>query len=273
MVRKISMYKVIKCSERSHRKAIAAGAVLMAASAMAGASENATNDWQYGFKIYAWLPTISGDMRYDFPNTGGEVEVDVDKILDALHMTFMGSFEVRKGNWAGFTDVLYVDLEGDNTKSVGLPDGDSVDLFDADMEIEAWVWTLGGSYTAWQNQGGYLDLLAGARMMSMDTTLKLEGTGPLQANHKLTESVELWDGIVGAKGRIKLSEQWFLPYYGDIGTGDSDLTWQLSGGVGYSFGWGDVTVEYRHLEYDQADDKPMQEVALSGAMLGAVFRF
>jgi hypothetical protein len=31
----------------------------------------------------------------------------------------MGSFEARRGSWSGFTDLIYVGLEGDKSKSVG----------------------------------------------------------------------------------------------------------------------------------------------------------
>jgi hypothetical protein len=41
-----------------------------------------------------------------------------------------------------------------------------------------------------------------------------------------------------------LNEHWYLPYYADIGTGDSDLTWQLFGGIGYMFNWGDIKLGY-----------------------------
>jgi len=30
------------------------------------------------------------------------------------------------------------------------------------------------------------------------------------------------------------SRKWFVPYYLDVGTGESDLTWQAMGGIGYS---------------------------------------
>ncbi len=35
---------------------------------------------------------------------------------------------------------------------------------------------------------------------------------------------------------------WSVPYYLDVGTGDSDLTWQGLLGLAYSFGWGDLGV-------------------------------
>ena len=35
----------------------------------------------------------------------------------------------------------------------------------------------------------------------------------------------IWDGIIGAKGRLALgaNRQWFVPYYVDVGTGAADI--------------------------------------------------
>ena len=51
-----------------------------------------------------------------------------------------------------------------------------------------------------------------------------------------------WDGIVGVKGRwhFGAEHRWFVPYYVDIGTGDSDFTWQAMAGIGYSWAHWDV---------------------------------
>jgi hypothetical protein len=219
------------------------------------------------------LPGISGSLKYSPPGSGDGIDVDAENIIDALQMTFMVSGEARKGAWAGFTDVIYLRLEGDKDKSVTLPSGATVEALDANLELTGWVWTFGGSYTAWRKQQSHLDLLVGARLLSIDTELKLSGGGPGQAYHKLSEGVDVWDGLIGVKGRLALNERWFLPYYADVGAGDSKLTWQALGGVGYAFDWGDVTLEYRHLEYDQEDDKLLQDIGFSGGMLGAVFRF
>jgi hypothetical protein len=39
-------------------------------------------------------------------------------------------------------------------------------------------------------------------------------------------SVNNWDAIVGLKGRATFGEEhrWFVPYYLDVGTGESSLT-------------------------------------------------
>jgi len=225
--------------------------------------------------IYGWLPSVSGDLKYGphGSGAGGDIDVDADKILDALQMTFMGSFEARKGPWSGFTDVIYLKLAGDKSKSVTVPDGPVHTLFDADLDLKGWVWTLGGSYTVWRNQASHLDLLAGARLLSLDTDLTLTGGGPLQHDRKLSESLDLWDGILGAKGRLALNDRWFLPYYADVGTGDTELTWQAAAGVGYAFNWGEVDLMYRYLSYDQGGDKFLQDIAFGGGMLGVAFQF
>jgi len=253
-------------------KALVAGMTLVAAStATVSASEGSAADWQYGLMIYGWLPGISGDLNYSQPDDGDSIGIDANNIIDALNMTFMGSFEARKGPWSGFTDVIYLDLGGDKSKSVTLP-GQTAE-FDADMNLTGWLWTLGGAYTLWSDQGSHLDMLAGVRLLSIDTDVDLTGGGPGQADLNLSESEDLWDAIVGVKGRLNLRDPWFMPYYADIGTGDTDLTWQVMAGVGYAFDWGDVMLNYRYLEYDQGNDKLLQNLAFSGAMLGVGWHF
>jgi hypothetical protein len=41
----------------------------------------------------------------------------------------------------------------------------------------------------------------------------------------------------------------FVPYYLDVGTGDSKLTWQGIAGLGYAFSWAEVIGTWRYLDY------------------------
>ena len=55
---------------------------------------------------------------------------------------------------------------------------------------------------------------------------------------------------------VKLSDKWFLPLQCDVGTGDTHLTWQVFGAVGYKFNNLDLVAGYRHLEWDfDSNDK------------------
>ena len=81
-------------------------------------------------------------------------------------------------------------------------------------------------------------------------------------------------GIVGIRGELGLGQgNWSLPYYFDVGTGDSDRTWNAYAGLAREFGWGDLLIAYRHLEYDQDADSLLQDFSFSGPAVGARFRF
>ena len=64
-----------------------------------------------------------------------------------------------------------------------------------------------------------------------------------------------------------------MPYYFDIGTGDSDLTWQAELGLTYSFGWGDIGVAWRYLDYDLKANGPIKDLSFSGPAMGATIRW
>jgi hypothetical protein len=70
-----------------------------------------------------------------------------------------------------------------------------------------------------------------------------------------------------------LTEQWFVPYRLDIGTGDSDFTWHAFAGIGYKFDSYKLLAGYRHLEWEFEDDAPLEDMQVSGPVIGAIFTF
>jgi hypothetical protein len=90
-----------------------------------------------------------------------------------------------------------------------------------------------------------------------------------------TSRVKNVDAIVGCKGRLGFgdSDSWFVPYYFDVGTGESDLTWQAMAGLGYTFDWGDVLVALRYLEYDLQSDSTIEAVTFNGPAIAVSFRW
>lgn len=254
----------------------AALALLLGAPAAAAENSITDGDWHYLLRLYGWLPSVSGQTRFDLGDGGGDATVDTSQIIDALKMSFMGSAQVRKGRWTGFTDLIYLRMGADQQGGVRLPAayGSGINVH-VDEEIKGWVWTLGGGYTLWSNERANVDLLLGARLFDLDTDLDLSVTGPrnrtLPAN--LSASVTLWDAIIGVYGQVGLSDHWFIPYYLDVGTGETELTSAGSAGVGYAFDWGDVTLTYRYLYYDQGNDKTIEGLTFNGFAVGANFRF
>ena len=145
----------------------------------------------------------------------------------------------------------------------------------AGLSLKTFVFTGIVGYDLVQTDKARTAVIGGLRYLTLDADTSLDINGPLPPNPPpsyLSESVSLWDAIIGVKGTFMLNEHWYLPYYADIGTGDSKMTWQLYGAIGYKFHWGDIRLGYRYLEYD-SDDKFLEDLKLYGPLLGIGFRF
>ena len=82
------------------------------------------------------------------------------------------------------------------------------------------------------------------------------------------------DGIVGVRGHVPIGDKWYIPFYFDIGTGDTQLTWQILGGVGYRFKHFDLVGGYRYMDWNfNNNDDVFGDLNLSGPFVGAKFVF
>ena len=72
-------------------------------------AQEISDDWQFSATIYGWFPDIGGNTSFA-SGAGGTIDVDISTILDHLKMTLQGSFEVHKGHWGAFTDLVYLDV-------------------------------------------------------------------------------------------------------------------------------------------------------------------
>jgi hypothetical protein len=81
--------------------------------------------------------------------------------------------------------------------------------------------------------------------------------------------------IFGVRGRLAFGAKktWFVPYYLDLGFGESDLTWQGIAGMGYAFRWGEVVAVWRYLYYDLQSGQAIADMNFSGPALGVTFRW
>ena len=71
-----------------------------------------------------------------------------------------------------------------------------------------------------------------------------------------------------------LLKNFFLFDLLDVGTGDSDLTWQALGGVGYRFEWFNLIAAYRYMNWDFGDDvKVLDDMDIHGPAVGIQFTF
>lgn len=268
-----------KTTENSKsRTGLVAGAFMLAtALPVATVAGSDSDQWTYDATIYLWGAGIKGTTP-----TGGDIDMSFSDILKDLDMTFMGGFGAHKGKWSLLADVIYMDLSQSDSGKETIPVLDGAvtitKTVDTDVGMKAWITTFGAGYNVIDNERATVDLLGGARYVNLDVDIKLKLTlagEELQTSRKakVSESDNVWDGIVGVRGKYKINDKWYLPYYADIGTGSSDLTWQAMAGVGYQFKWGDVLLAYRYLDYNFDSDFILDDLNISGPALGARFRF
>ena len=272
-----------------HRSSIRRGAAALAgtiwsAAAMAQAAPPGTEPgaWRYAGSLYFYVPSVSGKTSVP---AGGDSTLDFE-ILEHLKFTVMGSLEAHNGRWGAFTDFIYLDFGDHKSATRKFTIGDSALPLDttADLKwrLEGISWTVGGQYRVSTSPVFTLDVLGGARVLDVkrSSSWSISGDlGPLPPasqtgsnKHKTT----LLDGIVGLRARATLGgadSAWSVPFYVDIGTGDSRRTWQAATGIRYAFSWGDASALWRVLDYELKSGDPVEKVRFSGPMVGATFRW
>jgi hypothetical protein len=260
-------------------------ALLASTGALAQQRASETESWQFGVSIYGWFPNISGQTAFTHSGSSNEFEIDIDNILDNLEFTLMGTFDVRRGRWGLLTDVIYMDVGGSGTgtreATIGrraLPVNATANV---DLDLKSWIWTLGGYFRALDRSGMTLDVVAGARYLDVEQRVNWNVTGNVGSIPvpdrvgAATAGLTNWDAVIGARGRFAFGahKAWFVPYYFDVGAGDSDFTWQGIAGLGYAFHWGEIEAVWRYLYYDLPSGKSIADMSFSGPAIGATFRW
>ena len=241
--------------------------------ALIPAAATAQDRWTFTVTPYLWLPNVNGTLKYEPAAGGGAPAVDngPNNYLENLSMALMLSGEARKGRWSVISDLIY--LRFDNEKSNVRSSADA----GTKSSLKGLEWTIAGSYSALQSSRWTLEVLGGMRYFHIDAKSDWQLAGPINsfpASGSVSRRTDLWDPIVGVRGRVRWGDgAWFSPYYLDVGTGSSELTWQSLIGIGRGFKWGDLVLAYRTIFYDQGDDRLLQDFRFSGATLGASFRF
>jgi hypothetical protein len=243
--------------------------------------------WEYRASIYGYLPDISGTTVFPAGGNSG-VGLTSEQILSNLEFTFMGTFDMHNGRWGLFSDLVYFDIDAsrsrtrdftllDGGRPISIPGSTTADL---NLHFKATVWTMVGEYRVVSTPTVKMDVLAGTRMFKAQTNANWDITGGLGSwtgarTGAASVSRTFWDGIVGVKGNVVLgkSSPWSVPFYFDVGTGDTQLTWQAVTGISYAFSWGEASAMWRYLDYEMKSGSAFQDVNFSGPMIGATFKF
>lgn len=251
--------------------------------------------WSFELAPYAWLPTFSADLRFALPPAlGGSADVrsdagDYGSNLNAA-VAFTGA--ARYDRFTLLTDFMYVSagsggsrVEAVDIAGVGRNPISSTVNRSGDTTLRTTLWTLAGGYTVAQGAWGHFDVLAGFRYLGVesrtDYNIAVTLVGPrgnagpsFGGAGRLSARDDIWNGIVGVRGRVNLGQGgFFVPYYVDLGAGDSNFTWQMFSGLGYQTGWAGVQLGWRYMSYDQGGNAAVQRLTASGLYLAVNFSF
>jgi len=247
--------------------------------------------WAVAVALNPWLPTINSDLRESIPSgSGGDFNVKIGPNDYLTHVKFVLPLviDVRNQEWSVLTDATYVNLSQDSSVNAVRPPGgipitvtgnlNTTTTLKGLLWTEAFGWTVAG-----QPSGSFLDVMVGVRFFGLktetewhlDATVEGPGGGPvvLSKDGKSSDNENLWDGIFGIRGKARLGDKWSIPYLADIGTGSSKVTWQGSVGIAFAPGKMEFALCYRHLAWEQKDDKVVQSLRMGGPQLAIGYRF
>ena len=235
-------------------------------------------DWEYSVSPYLWLPTISMDssnVRNDSnPIDGSRLELGPTDYLQALDFALMLTADMRRNDWVLLGDLIYLDFSIDDKDIDFARPGRGPIAGSYAAGLEGSVMSLAGGRTFLKRDNHHIEGLVGWRRFAM--TLDISGDLISGGSFRLESDLDFNDAFIGVNGRYVFdNDRWSVRYYADIGTGESDMTWQAMVGLDYAYSWGGLYANYRHLHYDLGDITHFDDAALtfSGPSVGATFRF
>lgn len=235
-------------------RSLARSALLALLTGSAAALQDAEADaWTWRVAPYLWTPGIDGTLKTS--NAEADFDVDFSDIWDNLESAALVLVETRRDRLTILGDLVYLGLEVDGETRMGA---------DADLEMNTTIVELAGLYRLTPDSP--FEVGAGLRYAYIDSELE---AGLVDSDG----SRDAFDGFAAGRATWSFARRWSVLVYGDVGAGDSDLTWQASAMLGFHFtNWG-LGFGYRILDYDLEDGSDELDLAFEGLMYGVEFRF
>ncbi|MYZ43308.1 hypothetical protein [Schauerella aestuarii] len=223
-----------------------------------------TPEWSGSVTVYGWFAGVRGDTRLGRLPTAS-VNTSFSDIARVLDFGAMGIVEARRGRFGFVGETIYVKVSDRATGRFG--------EVTAKVRLEDFVGLAAGSYRAMEGDWGTLDLLAGARVFSLKSTVSFS-TPAAFPNYSNSRTKTWVDATVGAKTRLDLNEKWFVTMWGLVGAGGSKYDWDVLTAVGYQFDkrWS-VSAGYRAIGVDYQSSDFGYRMIQHGPMLGLTARF
>ena len=222
--------------------------------------------WTFTIAPYGWLAGLEGDVGARGRTT--HIDASFGDILDNLDIALMGVAEVRYDRFGVFTDVVYSRVSDSGDTPFGIL------ASSVDVTSQILMWTAAAEYRLLDQPDASVDAFAGFRLFSIENELDLNPPG-LLGGLELSQQETWADPLVGLKGNVSLTPQFYLTSWALIGGGaSSDIVWDLMGAAGYRFTDSfSAVVGYRAAGVDYENDGFVYDAVQHGPILGVVFRF
>ena len=225
----------------------------------AWAEESTSDGWQWDLApLYLWAMSLDGDVavRGEF----SPVDLGFDDILDNLDFAGTVHFEGRQAKWGFLFDysLIKLKMEEDAPPMGTFPGG----LFVVDMDINM-VEVAGTRSFALEH--GHVDVLFGARYMDIDNTIT-----PPTPLPTISGAQDWTDAMAGARISARLAKHWSLLLRGDISSGGSDLSWNVSTVFRREWRRVHLVMGYRLLDVDYKDGAGSTLFVFDAQMAGPI---
>jgi len=218
--------------------------------------------WTFTVAPYVWAPSTSGNVG--FGTVKASFEMDFSQIWDHLDFAAMGVVEARHDRFSIFSDLLYMKLSADAKLPYGIG---------AELGTELLQWTPAAAYSLIKTDRGNFDVLAGARLWSVEASLNITDA-PLQLGLDRRHRATWVDAVVGVKAQYSLTESVFVSGWAIAGGGSSDYNWDLLGAVGYKVNDRfSAMAGYRAQGIDYEDGPFVFDAVIQGPILGGTIKF
>lgn len=230
---------------------------LAAALAIAGATHANAEEWEVTLTPYIWAAGIDGDIEVG--SASANVSASFSDIIENVNMTGMAMLEANNGRWVNWMQVDYLSLEGDDVE---------IGPLNGKIESDVTMLAAGTGYRFQTSGRSTIDLMIGLRYFDMDNQLRINGVG------ERSGGADLVDAIITLRPRFIINEQWSFSPTLSIGTGDTDVVWEMAPQFLYTFSdTFDMRFGYRNLNYDFKDGSDEVDISIAGPIIGLGIRF
>jgi len=168
--------------------------------------------WTWRLVPYLFAANLDGTLSVG--NTEVEADVSFGDLLEKLDFGAMLLFEGHRGQLGFAIDSAYLDLGEDGKGPAGVA---------READVKLGLLGVEGLYRLTPTSP--YEVALGLRYLDVEQELTVGATSA-------DGDSEILDGIVGGRATWPFAERWRFGLYGDIGAGDSDLTWQALANLG-----------------------------------------